>query len=316
MTILNIEDHKNFLEKISQDKILDFYLSEPSRLNTIYWTINSYKIMNSKKDFSNFLFFTKNCKNQDGGYGGSTNFPSTILSTFNALQILYISKQDFFDIKTVNFILKNFNKNGSFNNDEFGMTDNRINCSAVLSLHLLYLNKNRVFDISSLSKPIPVDFCENIKFDYKSCVRYIMSCYNKDGGFGLAIGDETHCAFTFCCLSVLRSLGGIEYVNSRDISRFICLRQVENGGLSGRINKKEDVCYSFWAYASLKMIKKNHLIDEEKLKEFILRCQGIKGGISDRPGNEPDPYHLMFSLAALSLLGYDGLSPVDPGFAL
>lgn len=315
--MLNKNEHVKYLKEVANKKDLHYKLSEPCRLNTLYWMINSYKIMNIENDLKDeVLEFVKKCKNEDGGYGGSENYPSTILTTFNALQILFIYSQKFYDENTISFILSNFTEDGSFTNDSSGMSDNRINCSAVLSLHLLYLNKNNVFDILSMEENISFDFCNEINFDYKKCISYVISCYNSDGGYGLEKGDESHCAFTFCCLSILRSLGCLNYVNKRDITRFIVLRQNENGGLSGRVNKKEDVCYSFWAYAALKIINKNKLIDEEKLIKFIFSCQSTKGGFSDRPGNEPDPYHLMFSVAGLSLLGYEGLKKIDPGFAL
>ncbi|KAK6090554.1 hypothetical protein P3W45_000277 [Vairimorpha bombi] len=315
--MLKRDNHDNYLKEVMNRRDLNYKLSEPCRLNTLYWIINSYKIMNIENDLKEeVLSLVQKCKNEDGGYGGSENYPSTILTTFNALQILYIYKQNFYDENTISFIIQNFKENGSFMNDKFGMSDNRINCSAVLSLHLLYLNRKMKFDADLLKIKISYEFCDQIKFNYKKCIEYIISCYNPDGGFGLDKGDESHCAFTFCCLSILRSLGSIEYVNKRDITRFIILRQDENGGLSGRVNKKEDVCYSFWAYAALKIINRNNFIDEEKLKNFILSCQAKEGGFSDRPGNEPDPYHLMFSLAGLSLLGYKGLKDIDPGFAL
>jgi geranylgeranyl transferase type-2 subunit beta len=40
------------------------------------------------------------------------------------------------------------------------------------------------------------------------------------------------------------------------------------------------------------------------------------GGISDRPDDMVDVYHTFFGIAALSLLGYPGLAPVDPSYAL
>ncbi|EQB61341.1 geranylgeranyl transferase type ii beta subunit [Vairimorpha apis BRL 01] len=312
--MLRYNEHLKFLDKYKSIKDLDFYLTEPCRLNTLFWIINSYKILQKEiPNKKNIVKFVLDCKNADGGYGGSVGFPSTILTTFNALQILSILEEKFYDENTINFILKKHKEDGSFKNDSFDMSDNRINCSAILSLHLLYINcENKERDFY---EPINVKFFEKIKFDYKKCINYIINCYNLDGGFGLEKNDESHCAFTFCCISSLRSLGYLDYINKRDISKFILLRQGKNGGFSGRIDKKEDVCYSFWAYATLIILKKDYLIDKVRLTNFILTCQSLKGGFSDRPGNEPDPYHLMFSLAALSLLNYNKLSSIDPGLA-
>lgn len=304
--------HVDFIKRITEEKDLNFFITHPTRLNTIYWAVNAYRIMHksNKINKKDTLEFVMNCKNLDGGFGGNIGYPSSILSTFNALQILYILNHPYHDSTTLNYILGRINPDGSFSNDEYGESDVRILCSGVLSLRLLELLSKGDFSRESLGMKI-----ENLTSRSK-IVEYIMKCYNTDGGFGSIPGGESHNAFTFCCLSSLRSLGGIESFGASDISRFISLRQKENGGLSGRIGKKEDVCYSFWAYSSLLLLGRENRINEAKLKEFILSCQSQKGGFSDRPQNEPDLYHLMFSLAALGLLGHGGLYRVDPGFCL
>ena len=40
------------------------------------------------------------------------------------------------------------------------------------------------------------------------------------------------------------------------------------------------------------------------------------GGISDRPADMVDAFHTFFGIAALSLMGYKGLEPIDPVYAL
>jgi len=40
------------------------------------------------------------------------------------------------------------------------------------------------------------------------------------------------------------------------------------------------------------------------------------GGISDRPEDAVDVFHTFFGVAGLSLMGYEGLAPVDPIYAL
>lgn len=309
-----MERNVDFIKKITKLKDVNFFLTEPTRLSTIYWTVNSYKIMqmNSEINKKETLEFVMNCKNLDGGFGGNIGYPSNVLSTFNALQILYILEHPYRDSTTLKYILGRINEDGSISNDEYGESDVRILCSGVLSLRLLELLSKGDFSRESLCMKIE-NLSPAIKFNI---VEFIMTCYNSDGGFGCIPGGESHNAFTFCCLSSLRSLGAIETFGGTDICRFIALRQKENGGLSGRIGKKEDVCYSFWAYSSLKLLKRETKINETKLKEFILSCQSPNGGFSDRPGNEPDLYHLMFSLAALGLLGHEKLYKVDPGFCL
>lgn len=67
--ILDLTNHVNFLEKIRNLKDLDFFLSEPCRLNTLYWIVNSYKIMGIDPGMKDIVDFVKSCKNEDGGYG-------------------------------------------------------------------------------------------------------------------------------------------------------------------------------------------------------------------------------------------------------
>ena len=40
------------------------------------------------------------------------------------------------------------------------------------------------------------------------------------------------------------------------------------------------------------------------------------GGISDRPEDMVDAFHTFFGIAALSLMGHQGLEPIDPVYAL
>jgi len=77
------------------------------------------------------------------------------------------------------------------------------------------------------------------------------------------------------------------------------------------------VCYSWWVLSSLAIIDRLHWINGEKLKSFILGCQDDEnGGIADRPGDMADVFHTFFGVAGLALLGYPGLEPIDPAFAL
>ena len=40
------------------------------------------------------------------------------------------------------------------------------------------------------------------------------------------------------------------------------------------------------------------------------------GGISDRPEDMADVYHTYFGIAGLALMGYPGLTQIDPAWAL
>lgn len=69
--------------------------------------------------------------------------------------------------------------------------------------------------------------------------------------------------------------------------------------------------------SGLVLMQRLHWVDTEALQAFILSTQDSEGGgMADRPDDEPDVFHTCFGLAGLSLLGYDGLAPVDPLYCL
>lgn len=316
---LRRDEHCAFVQKTIETKSLLYYLTAPYRLNTIYWSVNSLSMLGDGAMAgmkARVVEYVMGCRNEDGGFGGCKGYPSNITSTFNALQILYMYRVPYCDRSTVRFIAGLQQPDGSFHNDEYGEKDTRINCCAVLGLHLLALLEGRDFDRSSLQRPMCKEFLADAGVDARAVVQYTLRCNNLDGGFGAIEGAESHAAQVFCCLSTLRSLGALGAICKDEVARFIATKQTGSGGLSGRVSKKEDVCYSFWAYSSLVLIGAEACVDRERLTRFILSCQGRSGGFSDRPGNEADLYHLMFALAGLSLLGHKGLEAIDPGFGL
>ncbi|TBT96951.1 subunit beta of geranylgeranyl transferase type-2 [Hamiltosporidium tvaerminnensis] len=325
MTILK-EKHIEFLTKETQTRNFLYFSTKPLRLATIYWTVCALKMLKKtdilKEKRNEIISYILSCQNTDKGFGASKDFPSTILSTFNALQIFYILEYLYFDKKTIKYILSNFDSSdGSFKNDTGGEKDTRFSCCAILSLHLLFLfNKYGKFVFKKkLNQPIDykyIKYLEGKGFNVEKFVQNILNCCNPDGGIGSKPGSESHAAQIFCCISSLRSLNLIDIIDLEKVKKFLIFRQTENGGLNGRPNKKEDVCYSFWVFSSLVMINSDDKIDKNSLKEFILTCQSEEGGFSDRKGHEPDIYHTMFALAGLYLLGNTDLESIDPGFCL
>ena len=113
------------------------------------------------------------------------------------------------------------------------------------------------------------------------------------------------------------------------------------------------MCYTWWCLSALSILGRLHWLDSKALQDFILSCQvrcvdpsrrcseysgkimqpaggcaatgcnhmpcsqdPEEGGISDRPEDEVDVFHTFFGLAGLSLMGFPGLGPIDPVYAL
>lgn len=153
--------------------------------------------------------------------------------------------------------------------------------------------------------------------DVDMAVKYVCTCANFDGGYGVGPGAESHGGQIFTCVGALAIAGRLDLVNTEKLGRWLSERQIAGGGLNGRPEKKEDVCYSWWVLSSLEIIGKTHWIDREKLINFILRCQDVEnGGISDRPGDMVDVWHTCFGITGLSLLHYPGLQDVNPLYCM
>ena len=146
--MLNIDEIKNFIKKSCSLKNFDYLSTNHMRISTIYWASNASSILNDGNieniENEKVIDNVNQCRNEDGGYGGSSNYPSTLLNTFHALQILKIFGKLEFDKKTYEYLKKLLILESDrlrIVNDEFGEEDTRLICCWVLSMNLLLKNK-------------------------------------------------------------------------------------------------------------------------------------------------------------------------------
>jgi geranylgeranyl transferase type-2 subunit beta len=272
-------------------------------MNGTYWGLAALCLLDAKDTFNkqDVVEFVLSCFNEDGGFGSFKNHDSHLLSTLSALQILLIYESldvltDEDVAKVVGFIKRNQLENGAFQGDRFGEIDTRFVYTAVQSLAILGKLDDEVVE---------------------GAVKFITSCANFDGGYGLVPGAESHAAQVFTCLGTLAIVGRLDLVNVELTGWWLSERQLENGGLNGRPGKLPDVCYSWWVLSSLAIIDKLKWIDFDRLRGFILQSQDeVTGGISDRPDNQVDVFHTLFGIAGLSLMNFENLVPIDPIYCL
>lgn len=246
----------------------------------------------------------------DGGFGSAVGHDSHLLYTLSAVQILCtVGRAPDAQLadRIASYVASLQNEDGSFRGDRWGEIDTRFSYCAASCLTLLG------------REPGAGRYLDRV--DVSRAVAFVMSCRNFDGGFGARPGDETHAGQVFTCVGALAILGALETALSdadRDLlAWWLCERQTADGGLNGRPQKLQDVCYTWWVLSSLSMLQRLHWVDRDRLIDFILRCQDPEeGGISDRPDDEPDVFHTFFGVAGLSLLGYQGLEPVNAKFAM
>ena len=161
-------------------------------------------------------------------------------------------------------------------------------------------------------------------FDKDRAVRFIMSCWNYDGGFGLCPGQESHggAAYVgYAALVLMEKQDEAMTPGQKQKLGSWCLRRQSTGGFQGRCNKLVDTCYSFWIGGTLQMLGQEWLdmMDKDSLREFLLRGTQTKmGGFSKVPGIYPDVLHSYFGLCGLSLIGSseDGVQPISAMFGM
>ena len=116
-------------------------------------------------------------------------------------------------------------------------------------------------------------------------IKYIQSCANFDGGYGVSPGAESHSGQIFACVAALSIVNALDTVDADRLGAWLCERQVEVGGLNGRPEKLEDSCYSWWVGASLAILGRLHWVDRKKLGNFILGCQVCASGLFSDSAN-------------------------------
>ena len=294
--------HEQFI--IQSDKKTDeieFWMTEHLRASGYYWgytalfLLHRQSVIDRETAISNIL---RSFHPASGGFGGNVGHDPHLLYTLSAVQVLFLfDALDRLDVpRVVSFVAAKQQPDGSFSGDEWGEIDTRFSYIALSCLRLL----GRLDAV-----------------DVDAAVGFILRCQNFDGAFGVLPGAESHAGQTFCCVGALSIAGKLELIDRDQLGWWLCERQLPEGGLNGRPQKLPDVCYSWWVLSSLACLGRIEWIDKEKLSRWILSCQDPeKGGFSDRPDCMADVFHTFFGLAGLSLLGYEGLAPIDPTYAL
>jgi len=298
---LLVDKHIEYISKLDLKKDdFEYWVTEHLRLSGIYWGLTALDLMNSLHvmDKEVALSFLLKCQHENGGFGGNIDHDPHLLYTLSAIQVLALF--DAFDRvdkeKIANFVASLQQPDGSFAGDKWGEIDTRFSYIGLSSLSLLgYLDK----------------------IDVKKATDFILRCKNFDGAFGCIPDAESHAGQAFCCVAALAIGGRLDQIDRDLLGWWLCERQVPAGGLNGRPEKLPDVCYSWWVLSCLSILHCLHWINQEKLKSWILQCQDTEsGGIADKPGDLVDLFHTFFGVAGLSLLGYPGLMPIDPVYAL
>lgn len=151
--------------------------------------------------------------------------------------------------------------------------------------------------------------------DIEKAVTFIKNSMSYEGGIGQGPGLEAHGGSTFCAIASLVLMKKLhETFNKEQINRLKrwCISRQQTG-FQGRPNKPVDTCYSFWVGATLQLLDIFELTDKTFNRGFMLETQSnITGGFAKWPDHTPDALHAYFGVCGMSLIGEEGVQPMDP----
>eukprot|EP00761_Pharyngomonas_kirbyi_P001128 gb/GECH01001129.1/.p1 GENE.gb/GECH01001129.1/~~gb/GECH01001129.1/.p1 ORF type:complete len:359 (+),score=85.00 gb/GECH01001129.1/:1-1077(+) len=220
-----------------------------------------------------------------------------IAMTYTALALLKMLGDDFsrVDKKAILETLGELqNANGSFKATAVGSeNDMRFTYCAMVICYLLD-------DFSTI--------------DVDRAIEYIFNSQSYDSAFAQEPGQEGHGGSTFCAVASLSLLHRLPMLDDSHLIEWLVQRHL--GGFQGRPHKDPDTCYSYWIGCTLKTLDALSLIDVEASRQFTYTCQANTGGVSKCPGVFADIMHSSLSLCGLSLIGEEGLQPIDPAIGI
>ncbi|CAD8069514.1 unnamed protein product [Paramecium primaurelia] len=278
---LTIEKHEEFIKKTLYQQKLPCKMDSLKAL-ILYCCVTTLKLLKSEYQCEPIVEFLKHLEVQPHQYRASTYDDSepSIVNSYCAISVLRQIKQKIEVNKesALNYVRSLIQEDGNIRSSvSSNDADLRMVYSALAYLDLLEI------DTSEFQQTVG---------------KFILTCQNQDGAFGLRPNLESHCGASYCAVSSLIILK-LEIPNKSSLIEWLVMRQCKmTGGMAGRINKIPDSCYSFWIGWNLRLLGLD-LLDKERLMEFLQHCQSNYGGFSKYPQNMPDPIHTLHSLLGI-----------------
>ncbi|XP_013630807.1 PREDICTED: probable geranylgeranyl transferase type-2 subunit beta isoform X2 [Brassica oleracea var. oleracea] len=208
------DKHVRYILMTEKKESFDSVMMDHLRMNGAYWGLTTLALFEklSSVSLDEVVSWLMTCQHESGGFAGNTGHdPHVLYTLISAVQILALfDKLDILDVgKVSSYIAGLQNEDGSFSGDMWGEIDTRFSYISICCLSILKcLDKSNV----------------------KKAVDYIVSCKNRDGGFGCTPGAESHAAQIFRCVGALAITGSLHHVDKDLLGWWLCERQVKSGG--------------------------------------------------------------------------------------
>ncbi|KAI5192276.1 geranylgeranyl transferase type-2 subunit beta [Nematocida sp. AWRm77] len=305
----DMQKHKEFVLRCISDKCRLYHLSEPMRLSTLYWALNSLFLMKETQMVEEIgekvVRFVALCQNTDGGFGANIGYPSSPLYTLSALQIMYIvEKSRIANMRSgVEKEIENPKEAEIKRAGEFTMKD-RI-------AELFVIGETDQTEKSVLDRI--GEGASNGEISYAMCNAYLEQIVQERKLVGYEFG-ELDMRFVCCyvaskdilaqiCAGDGPKLFGVHYKIKELLCEYIGKCTNLDGGVGPEPGCESHAAHTFCAVSSLFILGEVTLLDINKCARFLALRQRKNGGLSGRVDKDPDGCYAFWSYSSLVMLG-------------
>lgn len=305
------QKHCEYVRETMATRDIMFYLTEQDRITTLFWAMNSLRILEDpyfERARPMALRYVLSCLKEDGGFGPNPGYKSNMVSTFNALQLFFVLGIPFYNGSTVKFILNMQDSSGAFMNDCYGELDTRIDCCAILSLHLLCLMRGHTTELGEFT----FEQTKHLK-DMSSLFSDIVNC-NLPYSEVSACGDLEKKIAHACSTTIEFGLERLSEPIPQDFLDEIGLDTNQvlyhllscnncDGGFGQIEGSESHAAHVFCVVTSLRSLGKLDTFDRKQTIDFLVFRQLKNGGLNGRVNKKEDVCYSFWTFSSLLILG-------------
>lgn len=319
MNLEHAQKHVEFVKKIMRNRDILYYITEQDRIATLYWAVNTLSMLGDplfEEMREKSLIFVFSCLKKNGGFSPTPKYEPNIISTFQALQILFIYDFPYYNKDTVDFICSLQNEDGAFCFDLYGDIDTRFDCCGVLSIHLLSIMKehckpNELIDIISLftTDNIKKDDSQKNDFNINETDNLTQSNFLEEFlNFNIIESTDKIAQYRNPLNRNLLSLPiSKEFLSTINFDLNLFLNHIlscfnYDGGCGQIKGSESHAAQIFCALSSLRSLDSIDRIDRRNTIDFLVYRQTKSGGLSGRVNKKEDVCYSFWTLSSMIML--------------
>ncbi|RMD43964.1 hypothetical protein DV735_g1160, partial [Chaetothyriales sp. CBS 134920] len=147
-------------------------------------------------------------------------------------------------------------------------------------------------------------------------IEFVLSCQNRDGGFGAAPGHDSHMLYTVSAVQILATVDAISALDlsggKQRVGKWLAsLQDAQSGTFAGDEWGETDTRFLFGAFIALSILDLMDLIDMDKAVGHVQACANFDGAYGRSPGAESHSGQVYTCVGALSIARRTDLIDVD-----